>query len=414
MTIRRVLASLAVLALSAAGLGITASTASAAPVDGSPSTSWLRIVDVSGYQCQIDYYGLSKAGIAGGYVKATEGTGYVNPCATAQRAGFNSIARPWGSYDFATPSDNPVADAQFFVANAGNGTLQPVLDLEQSSGRSNAEVVAWAIAWNNELYRLTGRHAMLYTGAYYGWSHDPALAAAFPSLWLPNYCDSYVHIPGDAISWIAAFCSPSPGGWSGWAAWQYTSVGQIEGISGNVDVSAVTPAWWVAQTGAAVEPPGVVIDKNTGKTTRFPAAVYSLGSRGSEVQTIQRIVGAYPDGDYGPATAAAVARYQCSVLHVSPCDGAWGPVTNAAYTAVQGYLAALAANPIHQCSSTYLTAGASGHCVAVLQKALDAHGFHLAQDGAFGPATLAAVRWFQATHRLTIDGVVGPKTWSNL
>ena len=59
--------------------------------------------------------------------------------------------------------------------------------------------------------------------------------------------------------------------------------------------------------------------------------------------------------------------------------------------------------------------GSRGESVSQLQSKLAALGFDPGPiDGVFGPNTDAAVRGFQASRRLTVDGIVGPQTWSAL
>lgn len=57
-----------------------------------------------------------------------------------------------------------------------------------------------------------------------------------------------------------------------------------------------------------------------------------------------------------------------------------------------------------------LRRGSSGPAVRELQTLLGG----LAVDGQFGPLTEAAVRNFQSTNRLVVDGIVGPITWGAL
>ena len=58
---------------------------------------------------------------------------------------------------------------------------------------------------------------------------------------------------------------------------------------------------------------------------------------------------------------------------------------------------------------TTIKKGSRGDAVATLQRKLN-----LIADGIFGAITDEAVRDFQKSHGLAVDGIVGPKTWSAL
>ncbi|MGW3045279.1 NlpC/P60 family protein [Kitasatospora sp. NPDC001159] len=112
------------------------------------------------------------------------------------------------------------------------------------------------------------------------------------------------------------------------------------------------------------------------------------------------------DGQFGPATDTAVRNFQAS--HGLSVDGIVGPATKSALDAA----AAAASGTVDlrtQCGD--LQTGASGACVSTLQTMLNTFSAgRLTVDGQFGPATDTAVRNFQASHALTIDGVVGAGT----
>ena len=144
---------------------------------------------------------------------------------------------------------------------------------------------------------------------------------------------------------------------------------------------------------------GVVVVSTGG--SRSPLPMLQQGSQGGGVRKAQALLDVFGahlvvDGDFGPATAAAVRSFQGS--HGLQADGIVGPLT---WTALAGGLPELQRR----------SAGAD---VERLQALLDVFGAHLVVDGDFGPATDAAVRSFQGSHGLNADGLVGPLTWTAL
>ncbi|MEW1892836.1 N-acetylmuramoyl-L-alanine amidase [Streptomyces sp. NBC_00523] len=126
--------------------------------------------------------------------------------------------------------------------------------------------------------------------------------------------------------------------------------------------------------------------------------VLSTGNTGERVRTLQLLLNGRgaaltADGDYGPATQAAVLAFQKK--ETATPDGVAGLQT-------WNQLA----SPARQ--------GDSGTAVEAAQRQLAAHGIATDVDGAFGPGTAASVARFQTTRSLPADGVVDARTWSRL
>jgi peptidoglycan hydrolase-like protein with peptidoglycan-binding domain len=52
--------------------------------------------------------------------------------------------------------------------------------------------------------------------------------------------------------------------------------------------------------------------------------------------------------------------------------------------------------------------------VQYLQETLTKHGYPVSSDGIFGAKTEQAVINFQKKKQITVDGIVGPQTWTRL
>ncbi|MEV0491790.1 peptidoglycan-binding protein [Streptomyces atratus] len=147
-------------------------------------------------------------------------------------------------------------------------------------------------------------------------------------------------------------------------------------------------------------------DKSGGSSDGLSFASYATqqsGSTGAQVTAVQKLLTAQgfdagaADGKFGPATRAAVKRFQTA--RGLAADGIVGART---------WTALLSAGAVPT-----LKQGGSGADVKRLQRSLTA-ALGVTVDGSFGPATVTAVRSYQSSRGLTVDGIVGSGTWAAL
>jgi peptidoglycan hydrolase-like protein with peptidoglycan-binding domain len=130
------------------------------------------------------------------------------------------------------------------------------------------------------------------------------------------------------------------------------------------------------------------------------------GSSGEAVRELQQALkglGYDPgvvDGQFGSGTESAVKAFQKA--QGITVDGIVGDVT---------WLNIDEADT----SDPTIRPGSTGNPVRRAQKRLTLGGYDTGGvDGAFGQRTEAAVRRFQGDRGLTVDGIVGPRTWDEI
>jgi GH25 family lysozyme M1 (1,4-beta-N-acetylmuramidase) len=156
------------------------------------------------------------------YVKATEGTGYVNPHFATDYAAAQAAHRYVGAYVYARPDlGDPVGQAEHFLRHArftrDARTLVPFLDLEwpwagvQTGDCYNLtpdQMRAWIRAFADRVEAGTGRKPMIYTNT--NW-------------WNPctGNDTSFGGYPLDIANYNRKAPPRLPAGWTTFALWQY-------------------------------------------------------------------------------------------------------------------------------------------------------------------------------------------------
>ncbi len=183
-----------------------------------------RGIDVSQWQNGINYRQVKNAGVKIVYIKAGEGSRFVDPYFERNYRQARRHGLDIGFYHYVTARtvEEGRQQAHFFATliNEKRMECRPAMDFEQVAGLTKREANAIARAYMRELHRLTGYKPIVYSNAY-----------DTQTLWE----DSLARYP----LWVADYGREAPytiGHWKDWQGFQYSDKGRIRGIRGLVDL----------------------------------------------------------------------------------------------------------------------------------------------------------------------------------
>jgi GH25 family lysozyme M1 (1,4-beta-N-acetylmuramidase) len=217
-----------------------------APASASAGTKAAGI-DASRFQGPIDWPTVATSGIRFAFVQASRGSGSdctvkpgqcgADPLFATNRVAAESNGIRVGAYHRAfaaggTTEDaraDAIAEADVFLTGVGSlqtGELVPVLDVETPfSGMTATTLRTWIRVWVKKVSKRLGRKPMIYTNAS-SWAatgNTLEFAKAKYPLWVAEWGVSRPSVP--ARNWAG----------HGYSVWQYSSSGEVAGISGKVD-----------------------------------------------------------------------------------------------------------------------------------------------------------------------------------
>lgn len=182
-------------------------------------------IDVSHYQGKIDWQMLKNQDVGFVYIKATEGSSYKDKNFSKNWKNAQFISIPAGAYHFFSFDSSADAQAEHFIGTVGSlsGKLVPMVDVEYYADKEKKppdkrKLVVQLQRFLNILEEEYGIKPIIYTTyrVYHKYIKDAF--TQYP-LWIRNV----YYFPFDIDRQ--------------WQFWQYSDIGDIEGINGNVDLN---------------------------------------------------------------------------------------------------------------------------------------------------------------------------------
>ncbi len=209
--------------LQAGGLSVRDYDLTPKKINGKEVTHGL---DVSHYQGTINWKKVKRHNLGFVLVKATGGDTYVDPHFYHNWNGVREAGMIRGPYHFFYAADNPRKQAAHFLATVGElkpYDLPPVLDVEISDHVPKKQLLESVLVWLQHVEKALKRRPLIYSDDTFSREYlSDARMAKYP-LWIANYEKTVAAVP-------------SPWDDIGWAFWQYSEEGSIDGIQGTVDL----------------------------------------------------------------------------------------------------------------------------------------------------------------------------------
>lgn len=193
-------------------------------------------IDVSSWQRTINFTNVKSSGVDVVYIKSSEGKSYIDPYFETNYRNAKANGLKIGFYHYVTARSTFQAQEQanFFAKVIAGKEIdcRLAMDFESFGNLSISEINEISKVFLETLENTTKTNVVIYSNAYSARTIFGYELTKYP-LWVANYG---VREPG------------SNGKWNTWVGWQYTSTGNVYGISGYVDRNQFTNGIFLSST----------------------------------------------------------------------------------------------------------------------------------------------------------------------
>ena len=183
-------------------------------------------IDVSNWQRNIDYSQVKNSGVQIVYIKASEGTTFKDPYLEQNYSNAKANGLKVGFYHYLTATSvwQARAQADFFasVIEGKDVDCKLAMDYEEFFGEGKIEINEIALAFMKRVKEITKKDVIVYSNLNNVKNTFGDDVANEGRLWLAYYSNTQNLINVNSS-------------WTNYIGLQYTSSGQVQGISGNVD-----------------------------------------------------------------------------------------------------------------------------------------------------------------------------------